>query len=111
MITPRTVAIGERRLNLSQHQLISRHGERLLVWTWYLVGDQHTGSPYIAKLLEAKSRLLGRHGEAALIAVAAPYVENKETAAPVLTRFIADMLPAIEVEVERALQEDSGLER
>lgn len=111
MITPRTVSIGDRGLDLSQHQLSSRRGERLLVWTWYLVGDHHTANPYIAKLLEAKSRLLGRHGEAALIAVAAPYVENKETAVPVLTRFIADLLPAIEAEVERALQEDTGAER
>ncbi len=107
MITPRTVAIGERTLNLSQHQLSSRRGERLLVWTWYLVGDQHTANPYIAKLLEAKSRLLGRQGEAALIAVAAPYEENKEAAARVLTRFIADLLPAIETEVERSLGQAS----
>jgi EpsI family protein len=108
MISPRTVVIGERTLNLSQHQLSSRRGERLLVWTWYLVGDQHTANPYIAKLLEAKSRLLGRQGEAALIAVAAPYDENKETAALVLTRFIADLLPAIETEVERSLRQASG---
>jgi len=63
MVTPRTVEIGERTLNLSQHQLSSRRGERLLVWTWYLVGDHHTANPYIAKLLEVKSRLLGRQGD------------------------------------------------
>jgi EpsI family protein len=105
MITPRTLQIGDRKLHLMQHQLSSRRGERLLVWTWYLVGDQHTANPYIAKVLEAKSRLLGRQGEAALIAVAAPYAENKEAAARVLTQFIADLLPAIETEVERSLRQ------
>ena len=107
MITPETVQVGPRRLHLQQHQLASRRGERLLVWTWYLVGDRHTSNPYLAKLLEAKSRLFGRRGEAALIAVAAPYSEHKEAAAKTLSAFVESMLPAIDAEVVKALRSGS----
>jgi len=107
MITPETVQIGPRRLHLQQHQLASRRGERLLIWTWYLVGDRHTSNPYLAKLLEAKSRLFGRRGEAALIAVAAPYSEHEEAAAKTLSAFVEAMLPAIDVAVSRALRSGS----
>jgi EpsI family protein len=107
MVRPRRVGLSSGELALEQHLLSSRRGERLLVWTWYLVGDRHTSNPYLAKLLEAKSRLLGHRGEAALIAVAAPYDERPETAASVLTSFVDAMLPAIEAEVERALRAES----
>ena len=103
-ITPESVIIGSQRLSFEQHQLSSRRGERLLVWSWYLVGDRHTANPYIAKLLEAKSRLFGNRGKAALIAVAAPYGDYISTASETLKAFVESMLPAIEAEVERSLR-------
>lgn len=106
VITSRTVSIGSRNLLVQQHQLLSRRGERLLVWTWFMIGNHHTANPYIAKLLEAKSRLLGRHGEAALIAVAAPYSGKIDTAEQVLTDFIHDLLPAVQNQVRRSLKTD-----
>ncbi len=104
MMRPQRVRLRSGELALKQHLLTSRSGERLLVWSWYLVGDRHTANPYLAKLLEARSRLLGRKGEAALIAVAAPYDEKPEVAAASLTEFLNAMLPAIATEVERSLQ-------
>ncbi|MGB5834336.1 MAG: exosortase A [Thiohalocapsa sp.] len=102
-ISPRKVRVGTRNFSLQEHRLASRLGERLLVWTWYLVGGHHTANPYVAKLLEVKSWLLGRHGEAALIAVAAPYVEDEHAAEQILLRFLGDMLPAIHTEIARSL--------
>ena len=103
LVRPVRIELQRGEFHLDQHLLSSRNGQRLLVWNWYLVGDRHTANPYLAKLLEAKSRLLGNRGEAALIAVAAPYDEKPETAAQVLTAFLNAMLPAIDAEVERSL--------
>jgi exosortase A len=107
-IRPRKVQVGSLQLGVQQHELSSRRGERLLVWSWFLIGDHHTANPYLAKVLGVKSRLLGRHGEAALIAVAAPYVDHKESAARAMTDFLADMLPGIDVELDRSLHVDTG---
>jgi EpsI family protein len=104
MVRPRRIALPTGDLALEEHHLSSHRGQRLLVWTWYLVGDHRTANPYLAKLLEAKSRLSGNRGEAALVAVAAPYDERPEEAAGVLTAFIETMLPAVDAEVSRALQ-------
>jgi EpsI family protein len=104
LMRPRRVRLESGDLALTQYLLASRHGERLLVWSWYLVGNRHTANPFLAKLLEAKSRLVGRHGEAVLIAVATPYDEKPEVAAAVLTAFLNAMLPAIEAEAERSLR-------
>jgi exosortase A len=104
MVTPRRVALKSGDLALKQHLLSSRAGQRLLVWSWYLVGDRYTANPLVAKLLEAKSRLLGSRGEAAVIAVAAPYEEKPEIAAATLTAFLDAMLPAVDAEVERSLR-------
>jgi EpsI family protein len=103
LVRPRSVDLASGEIGLEQHLLSSRRGERLLVWSWYLVGDRHTANPYLAKLLEAKSRLTGKRGEAALIAVATPYEEKIEPAAARLTGFLNDLLPGIEAEVDRSL--------
>ncbi len=102
-VRSRPVLLDGREVSLQQHHLLSRRGERLLVWSWYLVDDRHTSNPYLAKLLEAKSRLRGNRGEAALIAVATPYDEQPGPAAERLTAFVDAMLPAIDREMERSL--------
>lgn len=104
LVTSEVADIDSRSLSVEQHQLSSRHGQRLLVWTWYLVGGRHVADPYLAKLLEAKSRLTGNRGEGALIAVAAPYQDFMGTATDSLTAFLRAMLPAVEAEVERSLE-------
>jgi exosortase A len=106
LVRPRRVTLDSGELAVDQHLLSSRRGQRLLVWSWYLVGDTHTANPYLAKLLEAKSRLLGHRGEAALIAVAAPYDEQPDTAAATLKAFLNAMLPAVDAEVARSLAAD-----
>jgi len=102
-MTPVSVRVGDRQLHLLRHEMLSRRGERLLVWSWYAVASHHTANPYVAKLLEAKSRLLGNRGEGALIAIATPYVDDEQAAADRLTRFLDAMLPGIDKEMGRAL--------
>lgn len=102
-IVPRKVKIAGRGFRVEEHMLLSRQGQRLLVWTWYRVGDRHTANPYIAKLTEALSRLSGRRGEAALIAVAAPYRDQPAQAEALLLDFMNSMLPSINRRIEQAV--------
>lgn len=105
-IVPHRVTLPDRELDVQQHSLISSGGRRLLVWSWYRVGDHHTANPYLAKLIEALTRVVGRRGEAALLAVAAPYRDQggQADAEALLTRFIEEMLPAIDAEIDRAVR-------
>jgi exosortase A len=75
---------------------------RLLVWNWNRIGDTFTTNNYLAKLLEAKARLLGQNDDAAAIILASPYSDKLESAAGVLQEFIGDMQPAIETSLKRA---------
>jgi len=102
-IVPMKVQVADQRLSVEQHSLLSREGQRLLVWTWYRVAGHHTANPYLAKMIEAVSRLGGSGGEGALITVAVPYGERPEVAQKALTAFIEAMLPAIDAELDRAV--------
>lgn len=99
----RRIEVDQHRFSVDQHSLVANTGERLLVWTWYRVGDRHTANPYLAKLIESLTRLVGQRGEAALIAVATPYQQRTETAEATLQAFVTAMLPGIDAEIERAV--------
>jgi EpsI family protein len=90
-------------LEVAQHQLGRRSGERLLVWNWYQVGDWQGANPYLAKVIDAGRRLLDQRSDGALIAVAAPYAELPDAAEAALKQFLRDMLPVIRVSVEQAV--------
>lgn len=56
---------------LSVHETRMRSADGIrLIWSWYWVADEYTASPYRAKLLQAKARLLGGPQGAAAVAVA-----------------------------------------
>jgi exosortase A len=99
----RTVKIANRELRVEQHRLMSRSGQRLLVWSFFRVGNRYTAEPYVAKVIEAMTRLRGSRGEAALLAVAAPYEERLEYAETVLLDFIDSMLDQIDGEINQAV--------
>jgi exosortase A len=102
-IVERTVQTPAGPLVVGQHRLGSPRGERLLVWTWYRVGDFHSGEPTRAKLAELTSRLTGGRRDGTLIAVATPAGEDVAAAAAVLQSFVSTMLPGIEAEIDRAV--------
>lgn len=65
-----------------------------LVWHWYDIDGRRTASPYVAKLLEARTWLSGRGSRSTLVMVAADFEVNPEVAREVLQSFLSDM-PAL----------------
>jgi hypothetical protein len=59
-------------------------------------------NPYWVKLLQAKSRLLGRGDDGAIVIVYAPYDVRPLDAERALTDFVDAMLPAITRSLEYA---------
>ena len=64
-----------------------------LVWSWYWVDGEFTANPYVAKLLQARSRLLGGMPAAAVIAVSADFDEKPSEVKPLLADFLANLEP------------------
>jgi len=82
---------------LPMRQTILRGGaERLLAWDWFVVSGRDLASPYHAKLLQARDRLLGRGDDGVAIIVAAPYAESPAEAERLLREFIVAMRPSID---------------
>jgi len=86
---------------VDQAKLVSAR-QRLLVWHWYRVGATYTSNPYLAKVLEALSRLTGGRRDGVLISLATLYENRTDEAKPVLQAFLADMLPQVEAVLDRA---------
>ncbi|MDH3979103.1 MAG: exosortase A [Gammaproteobacteria bacterium] len=82
----------------------------LLVYNWNWFDGQYIFSPYMAKLMELKSKLLGRQLPGAAIVIFTDYREEGEVAEQALQSFIADMLPAIEYELNEAANQNGQLE-
>lgn len=97
----REVSVRSVHMVLKQNQLDSP-STKLLIWRWYWLGDEVTANPYLAKMILAKRKLLGRGDEGAEILIAAPYQESPEEAVPVLQNFMNEMMPAITTALEHA---------
>jgi EpsI family protein len=95
------VSFRSVQMVLKQNRLDSP-STRLLVWRWYWLGDDVTANPYVAKMVLAKRKLLGRGDDGAEILIAAPYEETPEEAVPVLQNFMNEMMPAIITALEHA---------
>jgi EpsI family protein len=65
------------------------------VWQWYRIGESDLSSPYLAKAILARDRLLGRSDDSAVIILAAPYEERPERAAETLREFSREMRLAL----------------
>ncbi len=88
------ISVQQTKLVGRRHRLLTRH--------WYRLGSRHTANDYIAKLLEAVSRLLGLRKDAALIVVSTPYDVEMSEAEPVLQTFVDAMLSEIEHSLDQA---------
>ena len=62
-------------------------GERRLLWYWLWVDGRHTGSPYLAKLLQLKAKLLGGPTAAAIISISTDYSGAENSATTRLSQF------------------------
>lgn len=90
----RGILLDSRQVTVKQSQLHSPDAN-LLVWRWYWIGGEKTASPYMAKFILARNKLLGRGDDGAEIIIAARYEEAPDEAVPVLQAFVDDMMPTI----------------
>ncbi len=95
-----TLNIDGQRVPMIEASLRSDK-QRLIVWEWYWVDGRWVINPYVAKLLEAISRMAKGRDDSAVIMLAAPE-HRKET----LGNFAADMLPGIESSLKQATHEE-----
>jgi exosortase A len=100
--TARTLSLGDQQIPSIEAQLRRPSSTRLLVWRWYRVDGEVTASPHRAKFLQAKSRLLGRGDDGAVIMVYTDTDENLEVAARRLQDFLSTVLPGINRSVDHA---------
>ena len=77
--------------------------QRLLVWQWYWVDGQWVINPYLAKLLEAKERLLHGRDDASVVILATP-LQEKVAAEAALKDFATQMLPGIASSLTHAVK-------
>jgi exosortase A len=98
----RTLIVNGRELPSIEARLRGPSSSELLVWRWYQVDGQLTASAHFAKLLQAKSRLLGRGDDGAVIIVYTEAGEDPQAAAARLQNFVSAMLPGINRSVNHA---------
>lgn len=92
--TSRSITLGSSQLTVTQNRLLSP-STKLLVWRWYRLVGEETNSPYRAKIILAKHKLLAGADDGAQIIIAASYQDKPEEAVTVLQSFLDDMMPAI----------------
>jgi EpsI family protein len=91
-VRPLNLGWGVQEIN---QNLVQSSSTKLLVWRTYWLGDEITASPYAAKFILAKNKLLGRPDDGAEIIFVTAYDESPDEAIPTLERFGTDMIPSI----------------
>jgi len=94
--------VGAVTVPLKQTLLRSRE-QRLFMWDWFVVSGRDVVNPYVAKLLLARDKILGRGDDGVAIIVATPYVDGTAAAEQTLRDFIAAMRPSIDAATAKAL--------
>jgi exosortase A len=96
----RNVELPGTSLRVSQSRLAST-GQRILIWHWYWLEGTHTSNNVLAKLIEARNRLLGGRHPSVGIVLYTPYVHDRDGAERYLQAFLDAMLEPLEVELAR----------
>jgi len=105
---PASRELGGRRRTVSE-LVISRGVERQLVWAWYRVGGEETGSWWREQWLALVARVAGRDDRAALLRFSTPISgpisgpiggpladEGEAAARATLARFLSSCLPLLD---------------
>ena len=100
---PVKVTVHGKPVELVQSRLES-DSQKLLVWHWYWLNGEHTTSPYVAKLIEARHRLLGRPEDGAAVMVYTPYDDDLRHPKATLREFLQTMLPGIRSQLGEAVR-------
>jgi EpsI family protein len=101
-----TVDVDGRRITLVSQRL-SAAGRYRLIWYWYWVGGEFTGSPYAAKWLQTKALLTGGNPAAAIVAVSSEYPPSLGEPAALFRDMVAAM-PVIRTMLEKASRAPRG---
>lgn len=94
---------SSRPFTVERHVLTDRV-DRLLVWSWYRVGDRVTNNPYIAKFYDALNRLGANRRDAARIYLATPMDNDPQSemqAQARLEAFAESVLPLVNRSLDR----------
>jgi len=97
--TIRTESLSGRQLALRE-EIIQGASGPLLIWHWYWINGQFIENDYIAKLLQAKSKLTMHGDDGAAIFVFAPYADKPEEARRTLRAFLASNLKPVETALD-----------
>ncbi len=99
---PKEVRLAGQKFKVREGLLLSAD-QRLLVWRWNWVSSTFTVSDSLAKLLEAKDKLLGSPKDAAGVVVATESLEESNALAKAkLQDFTSAFLPALQEVLLRA---------
>ncbi|HEB78682.1 MAG TPA: exosortase A [Methylothermaceae bacterium] len=104
---PRTVSMGQNALKVREGVLESAR-QKLLVWRWNWISGRFTVNDHLAKLLEARDRLLGHPRDAAGIVLAVEQDLTLDSARQTLRDFTAALLPEIRQALESAERSGSS---
>ncbi|MFT6905436.1 MAG: exosortase A [Oleiphilaceae bacterium] len=68
-----------------------KYGDRkLLVWNWYLVGENETPNQYIAKIINVINVMVYQRNDASYMTLATPLLENTEDSRQILGDFMRE---------------------
>ncbi|HHM06086.1 MAG TPA: exosortase A [Gammaproteobacteria bacterium] len=100
----RGLSLGGQSWTVRTARLKSEDGN-LLVWYWYWLDGRYTTNRYLAKLWDAKTKLLGQPNDSAVVMLITPYDEKTEQAQARLQHFAEAMVPSIEAALQAAARE------
>jgi exosortase A len=75
-------------LTVVESTLMDRQGRKVLMWHWYWIDDSFTTNTYVAKLLQAKERLLMRGDDGAVLVVYATFTDKPNEARAAMRQFL-----------------------
>ena len=102
--SPHEVTLNGKQMEVRLAKMRSRDQD-LLVWYWFWVNGRTTTNHYLAKLWDAKAKLLGQTGDAAAVVISTPMLDKSENAENALKAFMTAMQPSIETTLENAAGE------
>ena len=95
------IAASNGMLTIGESTLRSTRGN-LLVWSWYWVDGKYTSNGYLAKLYQAKAKLLGDADDAAAIFVYTPYDGKPDRAMATLGEFVRPAFRSLDLALSQA---------
>jgi exosortase A len=83
-------------------------GQHFLTWRWNWIAGKHTANDYLAKIYQARNKLVGDLSDGAGIILVTDMGDDKPAARMVLQRFVDAMLPAVEQSLGQAARQGNG---